>query len=203
MKLSLEGLKNRGEREKAGIILPQFDIEKMRKATEEGCTWIHFGAGNIFRCFPAARMQDLIEKGLSDSGIIVAESFDYEIVDKIYNPHDSLTLSVTLKSDASIKNQVVASVAKALKCSPSFPEDYESLKKAFRNPKLQMVSFTITEKGYATAPKYVQDDIPKGPENCSTVICMVTALALERFKAGAYPFAFVSMDICFHNGEML
>ena len=203
MKLSLEGLKNRGEWEKAGIILPKFDIEKMRKATDENPTWIHFGAGNIFRCFPAARMQELIEKGLSDTGIIVAESFDYEIVDKIYNPHDSLTLSVTLKSDASIKNQVVASVSKALKCSPSFPEDYESLKKAFRNPKLQMVSFTITEKGYATAPKYVQDDIPKGPENCSTVICMVTALALERFKAGAYPFAFVSMDNCSHNGEKL
>ena len=108
MKLSLEGLKNRGEWEKAGIILPQFDIEKMRKATEAVCTWIHFGAGNIFRCFPAARMHDLIEKGLSDSGIIVAESFDFEIVDNIYNPHDSLTLSATLKSDASIRNQVEA-----------------------------------------------------------------------------------------------
>ena len=161
MKLNLEGLKNRKEWEEKGIILPSFDIEKMRRATEEGCTWIHFGAGNIFRCFPAARMQALIEKGLSDTGIIVAESFDFEIVDKIYNPHDNLTLSVTLKSDASIKNQVVASVAKALKCSPAFPEDYENLKKAYRNPKLQMVSFTITEKGYATAPKYVQDDISK------------------------------------------
>ena len=69
MKLSLEGLKNRGEWEKAGIILPKFDIEKMRKATDENPTWIHFGAGNIFRCFPAARMQELIEKGLSDTEI--------------------------------------------------------------------------------------------------------------------------------------
>lgn len=203
MKLSLEGLRNKEEWIKAGFILPKFDIEKMRKATEEGCTWIHFGAGNIFRCFPAARMQALIEKGLSDTGIIVAESFDFEIVDKIYKPHDNLTLAVTLKSDASINTEVIASVADAYKCSPSFPEDYENLKKAFRNPKLQMVSFTITEKGYATSPKYVQDDIPKGPENCSTVICMVTALALERFKAGAYPFAFVSMDNCSHNGEKL
>ena len=83
MKLSLEGLRNKEEWIKAGFILPKFDIEKMRKATEEGCTWIHFGAGNIFRCFPAARMQALIEKGLSDTGIIVAESFDFEIVDKI------------------------------------------------------------------------------------------------------------------------
>lgn len=186
-----------------GVILPSFDIEKMRRATEERCTWIHFGAGNIFRCFPAVRMQNLIEKGLSETGIIVAETFDFEIIDKIYKPNDLLTLSVTLKSDASIKNQVVASVAKALKCSPSFPDEYEYLKKSFRNPSLQMVSFTITEKGYSTTPKYVQDDIPKGPDKCSTVICMVTALAYERFKAGAFPLAFVSMDNCSHNGEKL
>ena len=203
MKLCLEALKEREKWEKAGIRLPEFDIEKMKKATEEKCTWIHFGAGNIFRCFPAARMQDLIEKGLSDTGIIVAESFDYEIIDKIYRPSDNLTLAVTLKSDATIDARVVASVASALKCSPREEKDWEALKKAFRNPSLQMVSFTITEKGYATQPKYVQDDIPRGPEGCSTVICMVTALALERFKNGAYPFAFVSMDNCSHNGEKL
>ena len=32
---------------------------------------------------------------------------------------------------------------------------------------------------------------------------MVTALALERYRSGAYPFAFVSMDNCSHNGEKL
>jgi fructuronate reductase len=31
----------------------------------------------------------------------------------------------------------------------------------------------------------------------------VTALAYERYKAGAYPFAFASMDNCSHNGQKL
>lgn len=203
MKLNLNALKNKVEWEKSGIKLPLYDIERMRKETEENCTWIHFGAGNIFRCFPAARMQSLIEKGLSKSGILVAESFDFEIIDKIYKPCDNMALAVTLKSDGTIGKEVVASVADAVKCSPAFAEDWAKLKKAFINPSLQMVSFTITEKGYATAPKYVQDDIPRGPENCTTVICMVTALAYERFKNGAHPFAFVSMDNCSHNGEKL
>ncbi len=203
MKLCLEDLKNKKAWEQAGIKLPSFDIEKMRKATEENCTWIHFGAGNIFRGFPAARMQDLIEMGLSETGIIVGEGFDYQIIDDIYKPFDNLCLMATLKSDATVDARVIASVAAAYRCSPAFAEDYAALKKAFVNPKLQMVSFTITEKGYSTIPGYVKEDIERGPEKCSTIICMVTSLAYERFKAGAYPFAFVSMDNCSHNGEKL
>ena len=64
MKLCLESLGNVEKWEKCGVKLPSFDIEKMRKETEKNCTWIHFGAGNIFRCFPAARMQELLEKGI-------------------------------------------------------------------------------------------------------------------------------------------
>ena len=203
MKLCLESLGNVEKWEKCGVKLPSFDIEKMRKETEKNCTWIHFGAGNIFRCFPAARMQELLEKGIEKTGIMVAESFDFETIDRIYRPSDNLTLSVTLKSNGTIDKKVIASVASALKCSPQFSDDYNTLKAAFRNPSLQMVSFTITEKGYSTAPSYVQADIEKGPESCSTVICMVTALALERYRSGAYPFAFVSMDNCSHNGEKL
>ena len=93
MKLCLESLGNVEKWEKCGVKLPSFDIEKMRKETEKNCTWIHFGAGNIFRCFPAARMQELLEKGIEKTGIMVAESFDFEIIDRIYRPSDNLTLS--------------------------------------------------------------------------------------------------------------
>ncbi|MCF0237492.1 MAG: mannitol dehydrogenase family protein [Sphaerochaetaceae bacterium] len=202
MKLCLNDLKNKQVWKDAGIRLPEFDIDKMRKATKEGCTWIHFGAGNIFRGFPAARMQDLLEKGLVDTGIVVGEGFDYEIIDRIYDPCDGLCLLATLKSDATVDTRVIASVAEAYRCNPQSP-DYQKLKAHFINPKLQMVSFTITEKGYATTPGYVQADIERGPEGCSTIICMITSLAYERFKAGAYPFAFVSMDNCSKNGQKL
>lgn len=203
MELTLKGLEKREDWEKAGITLPSFSISEMREKTEKNPKWVHFGAGNIFRGFPAAREQDLIEKGLMDTGIVVAESFDYEIIDKIYQPCDNLSLAVTLKSDSTIDARVIASVASAYRCSPVYKEDYEALKSVFKNSSLQMVSFTITEKGYAINPGYVQSDIPRGPENCSTVMCMVTALLLERFKAGKYPVALVSMDNCSHNGEKL
>ena len=77
MKLCLKDLANKKDWENAGIRLPEFDVEKMKTATKTGCTWIHFGAGNIFRGFQAARMQDLIEKGICNTGIVVGEGFDY------------------------------------------------------------------------------------------------------------------------------
>ena len=72
-----------------------------------------------------------------------------------------------------------------------------------------MISFTITEKGYALKNMngdffpFVLADFEKGPASCSHAMSMVTALLHERFLAGAAPLAVVSMDNCSHNGEKL
>ncbi len=197
MKINLNGLKEISSWNKANIVLPKFDIQEMRKNTEEKCRWIHFGSGNIFRGFIAARMQDLLEKQLADTGIVVSAGYDFQVIDEVYAKHDNLSLVCTLKSDKTIDSRIVASVSRACKCSYDFPEDLEALKRYFRNPLLQLVSFTITEKGY------VADDSSTGPDDCKSLISFVTSLAYERFKTGAYPLAFVSMDNCSQNGDKL
>ena len=58
-------LKNREQWEKAGIELPRFDREAMKAATKKAPQWVHFGAGNIFRAFPAALQQKLLNEGIS------------------------------------------------------------------------------------------------------------------------------------------
>lgn len=75
--------------------------------------------------------------------------FDYEIIDKAYRPYDNMSLLVLLKSDGSIEKRVVASVTESLKADPQFGADWDRLVEIFRKPSLQMVSFTITEKGYS------------------------------------------------------
>ena len=50
MKLCKAGLSDAAWKQ-AGVKLPEFDIDKMRAATEESPVWVHFGAGNIFRGF--------------------------------------------------------------------------------------------------------------------------------------------------------
>ena len=79
MKLSTNGLANRNEWEEKGYALPKFEREKVAKATKENPFWIHFGAGNIFRAFQANVVQNLLNEGVLDRGLIVAEGFEYSI----------------------------------------------------------------------------------------------------------------------------
>ena len=209
MKLCYEGLKDRAAWEKTGVKLPGFDWKAMCAETEKAPTWVHFGAGNIFRGFIANLQQALLEQELVKGGIVAAETFDYDIIDRIYDPYDSMTLLVSLLPDGSMKKEVVASIAKGLRAGGAFPEDMERLKAIFRNPSLQMISFTITEKGYALTNMegeffpFVEADFQNGPAKCSHAMSVVCALLLERFNAGAAPLAVVSMDNCSHNGEKL
>ena len=209
MKLCYEGLKDRAAWEAAGVALPQFDWKEMCAATAAEPTWVHFGAGNIFRGFIALLQQSLLEQGLVKGGIVAADTFDYDIIEKIYTPFDHMTLMVSLLPDGSMEKEVVASTAEGLRAGNAFPEDMDALKRIFRNPSLQMASFTITEKGYALKNiqgdffPFVEADFKNGPSNCSHAMSMVASLLLERFNACAAPVAMVSMDNCSHNGEKL
>ena len=113
--------------EEKGYQLPQFDREAVKAKTAAQPTWVHFGAGNIFRAFPAAILQQVLDSGKYDRGVIVAESFDYEIIDKAYRPYDNLSLLVCLQSDGSIQKKVIASVTESLKADPQFAEDWARL----------------------------------------------------------------------------
>ncbi len=209
MKLSALGIQDKAAWAGAGVRLPGFDRQAMVDATLKAPAWVHFGAGNIFRGFIAVLQQRLLEQGLADTGILAADTFDFDIIDKIYDPFDAMTLVVSLKPDGSMDKEVVASVAKGLRAGLDFPEDMEALKAAFRSPSLQMASFTITEKGYALADlkgsffPVVEADFANGPRKCVHAMSVVTALLLERWRAGGTPIAMVSMDNCSHNGEKL
>ena len=207
MVLQNKELTNKSVWEKAGIELPRFDRAAMIAATGAAPAWVHFGAGNIFRAFPAALQQSLLDRGLAETGIVVAEGYDGEIIDKVFLPYDNLTLSVTLKADGGIEKKVIASIASALRLDKA--EDFNRLIEIFRKPSLQMVSFTITEKGYLLGasgetlfPEAVAD-MEAGPGGVKSYMGRVTALCYERYRAGALPLALVSMDNCSHNGDKL
>ena len=121
----------------------------MRKATKENPFWIHFGGGNIFRAFQANVVQNLLNEGVLDRGLTVAEGFDYEIIQKMYHPHDDLSILVTLKSTGTIEKTVVGSVMESLELDSNNEAAYARLREIFGKDSLQMASFTITEKGYS------------------------------------------------------
>ena len=177
--------------------------------TTDEPVWVHFGAGNIFRGFIAGLQQRLLNKGLQRSGIVAAETFDYDIIDRIHVPHDSMTLMVGLKPDGETEKEVIASIANGLKADCTNAREWKALKAIFENPSLQMASFTITEKGYGLRDMkgqllpVVVEDLKNGPEQARHAMSVVAAMMLARFRAGARPLAMVSMDNCSHNGEKL
>jgi fructuronate reductase len=127
----------------------------------------------------------------------------------MYRPHDNLSVLVTLKADGSIGKTVVGSIAESLKVDAANTTEWERLKQIFCSPTLQMVSFTITEKGYSLVDgngaytKAVQQDFQNGPAKPESYIGKLTALIYERYQAGKLPVALVSMDNCSHNGSKL
>lgn len=207
MKLNLQGISDTALWKE--IKLPEFDIEAVRRNTASTPKWLHFGAGNIFRGFIASIAQELLNSGIESTGIIAADTFDYEIIDKIFADYDNLTLNVSLMADGTVESEVIASVCEAVKADCTSKQDMKRFTEIAENSSLQMISFTITEKGYAVSDTkgqllpIVKSDIENGPENVHHAMSFVTSLLLKRYKAGKYPIALVSMDNCSHNGEKL
>lgn len=115
MKLTLEGIKNKEQWQEAGIGLPSYDVEKVAEETKKAPVWVHFGAGNIFRIFIGGLADTLLNNQEMDKGITCVETFDFDLVDKIYRPCDNLTLSVILKNDGTRDCRVLGALTEAVK----------------------------------------------------------------------------------------
>ena len=134
MKLTRNGIKNQELWEKAGIKLPGYDVEAVSEKAKKEPKWVHFGIGNIFRVFIGGIADGLLEEGALDRGITCVETFDYDVVDKIYEPYDNLGLSVILHGDGTREYKVLGSFAEAVKAQSSDPVQWKRLREIFASP---------------------------------------------------------------------
>lgn len=201
MKLSLKELEKTQEWETLKVTLPKYDVNSVVEKTKKNPTWVHFGAGNIFRSFIASLQQQLLNDGDVDSGIIAVETYDEEVISKIYAPFDNLTMNVVLHGDGSMSREVLGSVGESL-----WGGDLPRLREVFENPSLQMVSFTVTGKGYRLRDSdgnilpIFQEEMKTGPEKPTQLMTVVASLLHSRFQKGGAPIAVVSMDNVSKNG---
>lgn len=209
MRLNEKGLENKAQWEAAGYRLPEFDREAVKAATKENPFWIHFGAGNIFKAFQANVVQNLLNAGVLDRGLVVAEGFDYEIIEKMNRPHDDYSILVTLKADGNVEKTVVGSVVESCILDSENDVEFGRLREIFQKDSLQMSTFTITEKGYSLVNgkgellPAVAADFENGPQKPASYIGKVASLLYTRYQAGEKPIAMVSTDNCSHNGDKL
>ena len=113
MKLTRNGIKEREAWKKAGINLPGYDVEAVTEKAKKEPGWVHFGIGNIFRVFIGGIADGLLEEGVLDRGITCVETFDYDVVDKIYDPYDNLGLNVILHGDGTREYKVLGGTCRS------------------------------------------------------------------------------------------
>ncbi|AEF85083.1 mannitol-1-phosphate/altronate dehydrogenase [Treponema primitia ZAS-2] len=198
------------EFEKAGIRVPDFDINALGKRSFDAPVWVHFSVGNLFKAYHAMLAQRLIEMGAMDRGIIAVAPFDHELIKKVFLPHDNLYIHVTMKADSSLEKSVVASVTEALAADSADPAQWERLRAIFCALSLQIVSLSITEKGYdlrnmdGSFKPEILKEFEAGPAAPVHGMTKLTALLYERYTRGSgRPLALVSTDNFSHNGDKL
>jgi fructuronate reductase len=208
MQLNAKSLQDKKAWAERHIVLPFFDRQAVIAKTKAEPRWLHFGPGNIFRAFIAALQQKLLDTGTVDYGIITAAPNSREIIDTVYAPHDNLSLLVTMCTDGTMQKKVIGSVTEAVACVPG-SADWERLQAIMRAPSLQLVSFTITEKGYALKNNdgaylpAVAADLTDGPAAPSSFPGKLVSLLWTRFQAGRLPLTLLSLDNCSQNGTVL
>jgi len=197
-----------GDFAQAGIRLPRFDLEAVRKATAEKPAWVHLSVGNLFKAFHASLAQRLLEAGATNRGVIAVEPFDYDAVHRVFTPHDNLILRVVMKATGELDMEVLGSITEALAADPEGAE-WSRVAEIFKAPSLQVVSLSITEKGYdlktidgSFKPEIVRE-FEAGPARPGHAMTKLCALMYERFRAGAAPLALLSTDNFSHNGDRL
>ena len=209
MKLNLKSLKDLKSWEDNGFELPKYSIEEVRARTRENPQWVHFGPGNIFRAFVARIHDELLDRGIVNTGIIVAKTTNPDTLDSVFSAYDNLSTSVTLKRDGNIDMRVVGCIAETVKANQNISNQWERMQAIFSEPSLQFASMTITEKGYniqdldGEFTPQVKSEMQDPKLESSNSMGLMCLLLYARYQAGKFPITMVSMDNVSHNGSLL
>lgn len=167
---------------------------------------VHLGIGNFHRAHMALYTEEAM----------LAHGGDWAIC------------GVTLQGDVSKRDTLMAQdglysvvergrdgvrviVVRALREVLAMPFDHERLFALLADPRVRIVSLTVTEKGYCRDPRTGDVDIANAgivrdlaePDQPATVPGILTAALKARRSAGTAPFTVLSCDNLSHNGAAL
>ncbi|MGI2708908.1 mannitol dehydrogenase family protein [Bacillus cytotoxicus] len=209
MKIIDDYLTKRSEFDENNIIVPSFDQEEVRVQTKKTPEWVHFGGGNLYRCFHAKIASDLLNQQRLKTGIVLVETFGEDIINEVYRKNQNRSLTVTMEADGNFDKELIASTAESLFLG--YQEDINCLREIFEAESLKLVTLTITEKGYVTRDPHgnlssqAAKDIKTGPviEKLISPMGQLTYFVYRCYLKKEIPLALVSTDNFSHNGQRL
>lgn len=185
----------------AAVAVPAYD----RSAVTPGI--VHLGVGGFHRAHQARYVDDLLASGVRDWGIVGVGLMPQDVrMRDALAAQDHLYTLVERAPDGGVRGRVIGSIIDYL-FAPDSPTDVLAL---LTDPRIRIVSLTITEGGYhvnqatggfdASDPA-IQADLEPGAVPSTAFGYVVEALARRRAE-GIAPFTVMSCDNIAGNGEV-
>ena len=181
----------------AAVSRPAYDV----RATTAGV--VHLGVGAFHRAHQAVYLDDRLNAGERGWGVIGASLRSPDTRDALASQHG--LYAVMVRSGEGTRTRVVGALRGLLVA----PEDPERLVAAMADPRVRIVSLTVTEKGYCHDPTTgaLREDHPDIRRDLATPLSPVSAPGFlvealrRRREAGVAPFTVLTCDNLPANGE--
>ena len=191
------------------LILSEAELKKLprpiRKKSKIIPKIIHFGPGAFFRSFVASLIDDVNQRDVEKWGIIAVSLSSEDTFNKLAGQDfvfNSWSLSSTKKRVQQVSSISDLHVAK---------KDVQFVLDALSDEQIEIVSLTITEKGYYYNSdkkeldfrnQNIIDDL-ENPENPKTAVGFLVAGLRSRYLNRKAPFTILSCDNLPNNGAVI
>ncbi|WP_366513385.1 mannitol dehydrogenase family protein [Mesorhizobium sp.] len=181
----------------AGVQIPRYDRSRVTPGI------VHLGIGNFHRAHQAIYADDCLAAGQLDWGIIGASLRSSETRDALA-PQDNL-YTIVGHQDEQTSLRIVGSIGHILVA----PEGPAQLLKALVDPRIRIVTLTVTEKGYTTdlASRTLLKDHPDVRHDLEhvaaprSVVGFLAEAIARRRERSVRPFTVLSCDNLPANGD--
>ena len=166
---------------------------------------MHFGPGAFFRSFVASLINDVNQKDVEKWGIIAVSLHSEDTFNKLEG--QDLVFNALSMSSTKKRTQMISSISDFLIAK----KEGQSVLNALSDEQIEIVSLTITEKGYHYnsdkkeldfSNQNIIDDL-EDPENPKTAVGFLVAGLRDRYLSGKVPFTVLSCDNLPNNGAVV
>ena len=191
------------------LILSEKELKKLPRPTRKEPSFtnriIHFGPGAFFRSFVASLIDRVNQKDVEKWGIIAVSLNSEDTFNKLEG--QGLVFNALSLSSKKKEIQKVSAISNFFVAK----KDGQSVLDALSDEQIEIVSLTITEKGYHYnsdkkqldfSNQNIIDDL-EYPKNPKTAVGFLVAGLRDRYLSGKAPFTVLSCDNLPNNGAIV
>lgn len=183
-------------------VLPNEIVTPLYDRQEQSASIVHFGTGNFHRAHQATYCEDLLNLGETKWGIIGVSLRSADVKDRLA-PQNYLYTQSTLSEQTT--HQIIGAILDILVA----PSQTKEVVQIVAKPNTQVITTTITEKGYCLKQGKLDHEHPSIASDIhsldapQSIYGFLAAGLLARFNQSQAPLTIVCCDNISSGGELL